>query len=212
MSIVASWILLFCSISATDFMLELSAGDNWNLGSDGFVNFDDPNDSISFDTINNNDDEENLFANTAVHGPCHAAAAADAMNELPATLETRDSSCSTDRKKSSSPAPLLSPESSQLFQDPNQVLNDLFLPSSSSNSPSEPLDPPLYPGYLTPEQARDRTDKDRIWDLDAMGLSERDFNFVCPSPLYKVPVVCDGPFDATFSLGRCDLGKIEIFF
>lgn len=210
-SIVASWVLFICSILATDSMLALSADDKWNLGSNGFVDSDD---SISFDTIDDNDDEEkNLFAKNAVHGPCHAAVATDAMSDLFTTLETRDSSCSPNPKKSSSspPAPLLFPESVQLFKDPNQVLNDLLLPSSS-NSPSEHLEPLRYPGYLTPEQASDRTPEDRVWDLDAMGLKLRDYKFVCPSPLYKVPVVCDGPFDATSSLGGCDIGKMGIFF
>ena len=169
--------------------------------------FDDPNGSISFDTIDNNDEEEeNLFANTAVQDPCHAAA----LSENPTTLETRDSLCSPGKKKSpSSPGPLLPPESIHLFQDPDQILNELFLPSSCSDSPSEPLESPLYPGYLTPEQERDRTDEDRVWDLDGMGLTQGYIKFYCPNPYCNVLVICDGPFDAIFDLTHCDLGKVE---
>ena len=218
--IIARWILLVLPVSSDD-LFSFSNSDDllWDpnstlefevstaaqpsvddLDSDlELTNFDDFVDRTFFE-----DDGSDLFANTASHSLCAAAEAGDI------TLEARDgkSSCQTVQKESS---PILSPESVQLFQDPITVLsnpsNKKQRPSGSSEPPN-PSEPPVYPGLLPDEEASERNEGDLKWDLEALGLSLRDNTFFC---LYKrkVPVCCDGPYQAYGVLQGCDACKFS---
>lgn len=174
----------------------------FDLGVD-LISLDDPVDSITFE----DDDDDILLANAASPDRC---AASEAGEFFP--LEARDGkSCRTEPQGSSSS--LFSPESLQLFQDPASLLNGLLSPSnkkqrpSGSGEPPNPLDPPLYPGVLPDQEARERPISDRKWDLEKMELRQR-VSFFCLEKTRKVPVCCDGPWEVSGDIRSCDACKM----
>lgn len=245
-SIVASWLLFFFLVTSQTFddllwdpnsMLEsgeltatietppstvddLGSGLDFPISDDlgsglEFPISDDPANLISF---NIGDDEDQInFANTASQGSCAAAAEDDATSEF-AMLEARDGpSCPPGRPKKSSPA-VLSPESIQLFQDPNTSINNLVSnkkkrPTSGSSGSGGPPDDPFYIPLLTLEEAEQKfnnEEEELEWNFDKMKQFYPDGTFFCGDRMRQVPVCCGGPFQQMF-LRDCDPCKMSSF-
>lgn len=179
--------------------------DDLNSGLE-LMDFDDSVDLFSFE-----DDAPFLLANNVPQSHCNAAADASDF-----TLEARDGgqSCTTQQNRRSSP--ILSPETLQLFQDPTTGLNNLVSPSkqknqgpSGSGEPPNPVNQPLYPGYLPDDNPHIKTAEELKWDLEDIGVGSRENDFYCLHGYYKVPVCCDGPVRYLGDISECDACKIS---